>query len=406
MPEAHPHASRPPWADMGADYRTIMARAEALVPALRERAAATERLRRLPEETERELHEAGLFRIVQPRRVGGAELDYVALIDIGDILGRGDASVAWNFANLASHHWMLAMWPKAAQDRIWDENPDALIASSFVFPAGRAKKAPGGYTLSGRWPFSSGVDPSGWNMLAGIVAGESGHGPDYRVFLVPKEDYRIVDTWDALGLKGTGSHDVEITETFVPEHMTVAAGEIAGGPTPGSAVNPAPLYQIPVMALFPYLISGPTVGNAQGCLDEFVDAIGSRSATYNAARLSGLQSIQIKIASAAARIDAARLIMRKACIEAQQDASEGRVPDMLQKTRYRRDGAFAVNLCTEAVDLLFGASGAKGLYMSGAVQRRFRDAHAAAAHISFSFDAVGSDYGRAALGLPNENPVL
>ncbi len=98
--------------------------------------------------------------------------------------------------------------------------------------------------------------------------------------------------------------------------------------------------------------------------------------------------------------------MRQACIEAQQDASEGRVPDVLQKTRYRRDGAFAVNLCTEAVDSLFGASGAKGLYMSGAVQRRFRDAHAAAAHISFSFDAVGGDYGRAALGLPNENPVL
>lgn len=406
MSEASSNACRPPWAGMSDNYQAAVARAEALVPVLRQRVVRTEDLRRLPEETERDLHEAGLFRVLQPRRVGGAELDYVALIDIGDILGRGDASVGWNFANLASHHWTLAMWPKAAQDRIWDENPDALIASSFVFPAGRARKAPGGYLLSGRWPFSSGVDPSGWNMLAGIIAGEGGNAPDYRVFLVPKEDYRIVDTWDALGLKGTGSHDVAIAEAFVPEHMTVAASEIAGGPTPGSAVNPAPLYQIPVMALFPYLISGPILGNAQGCLDEFVDAIGSRSATYNAARLSGLQSIQIKIAAAAARIDCARLIMRQACIEAQQDASEGRVPDVLQKTRYRRDGAFAVNLCTEAVDSLFGASGAKGLYLSGAVQRRFRDAHAAAAHISFSFDAVGGDYGRAALGLPNENPVL
>ena len=232
------NACRPPWAGMSADYRAAVARAEALVPALRERAVKTEKLRRLPEETERDLHETGLFRVLQPRRVGGAELDYVALIDIGDILARGDASVGWNFANLASHHWMLAMWDKAAQDRIWDENADALIASSFVFPAGRARKAPGGYMLSGRWPFSSGVDPSGWNMLAGIVVGEGGNAPDYRVFLVPKDDYRIMDSWDALGLKGTGSHDVEIAGAFVPEHMTVAASEIAGGPTPGSAVNP------------------------------------------------------------------------------------------------------------------------------------------------------------------------
>jgi 3-hydroxy-9,10-secoandrosta-1,3,5(10)-triene-9,17-dione monooxygenase len=391
---------------MGAEYRAALARAEAMVPALRERAADMEELRRLPEDTERELHESGLFRVLQPRRFGGAELDFVAVIDIGDILGRGDASVAWNFTNLACHHWMLAMWPEAAQTRVWGENPDALIASSFVFPAGRAKRAPGGYVLSGRWPFSSGVDPSGWNMLAGMVAAEEGGTPEPRVFLVPKENYRIVNTWDALGLKGTGSHDVEMTEVFVSEHMTVTAREIAGGPTPGSAVNPSPLYRIPVMALFPYLISGPILGNAQGCLDEFVDGIGGRSATYNAARLSGLQSMQIKIAAAAARIDAARLLMREACIRAQKEASKGLVPDIAEKTRYRRDGAFAVNLCTEAVDMLFAASGAKGLYMSGGVQRRFRDAHAAAAHISFSFDAVGSDYGRAVLGLPNENPVL
>jgi len=105
-------------------------------------------------------------------------------------------------------------------------------------------------------------------------------------------------------------------------------------------------------------------------------------------------------------VDTARLIMRQSCIQAQKDAAEGRIPDMMQKARYRRDGAFSVNLCTEAVDMLFQASGARGLYMSGDLQRQFRDAHAVAAHISFSFDAAGSNYGRMAVGLPNENPVL
>lgn len=406
MSEPIATAVRRPWTDMGAQYNAAMARAEALVPALRERAVETEALRALPKQTERDLDEAGLFRLLQPRRAGGAELDYVAMVDVADILARGDASVAWNVTNLASHHWMLAMFDEPAQALIWGENPDALIASSFVFPASRAKKSDGGYVLHGRWPFCSGVGSSSWSMLAGMVADDAGGAPEYRIFLVPAREYSIIDTWTALGLQGTGSHDVEIAECFVPAHMTLAATSIAGGPTPGSDLNPSPLYKIPVFALFPYVLSGIALGNAQACLDDYIEATRGRAATFNSARLSELQSIQIKIAEASAKIDAARLIMRRACIEAQQDAALGRIPGMLEKNRYRRDGAFAVNLCTEAVALLFAISGARGLYMSGAVQRQLRDAHAVAAHISFSFDAAGGNYGKVALGLPNENPVL
>jgi 3-hydroxy-9,10-secoandrosta-1,3,5(10)-triene-9,17-dione monooxygenase len=398
--------ARLPWGDMSAEYKAVMARAVALVPTLRSRAEETEKLRRLPPETERELHEAGLFRFVQTRRIGGAELDYVSLVDIGDILARGDASVAWNVTNLASHHWMLAMFDEAAQNAVWTDNPDALIASSFVFPAGRAEKTESGYRLQGRWSFSSGVEPSGWNMLAGMVKDENGGAPEHRIFLVPASDYKVIDTWTALGLQGTGSHDVEIADAFVPEHMTIAVTSVAGGPTPGSAVHPASLYKIPVFALFPYVLSGIALGNAQGCLDDYIEATRSRTATFNSARLSELQSIQIRIAEASAKIDTARLIMRRACIDAQQEAAAGRVPDVLQKLHYRRDGAFSVNLCTEAVSMLFSISGARGLYMSGAVQRQFRDAQAIAAHISFSFDVAGSQYGKVALGLPNENAVL
>ena len=118
-------------------YAEMLQRAHALVPKLRERAAITEEMRRLPPETENDLHAAGLFRILQPKRVGGSELDYVALVDFADAIGLADASVAWNLANLASHHWMLGMFDKRAQDLIWNESADTLIASSFVFPAGR-----------------------------------------------------------------------------------------------------------------------------------------------------------------------------------------------------------------------------------------------------------------------------
>jgi 3-hydroxy-9,10-secoandrosta-1,3,5(10)-triene-9,17-dione monooxygenase len=388
-------------------YVAMITRARALVPQLRDRAARTEELRRLPPETERDLHEAGLFRLVQPKRVGGAEFDYVALVDCAEILGKADASVAWNFANLASHHWMLGMFDRRAQDLVWDGDPNVLIASSFIFPAGRARKVEGGYRLRGSWPFSSGVASCDWNMLASVVSSEDeADGIEYRIFLVHKNDYRIRDTWNAAGLRGTGSSDVEVTDAFVPEAFTVAVKDLAGGPTPGSAINPNALYELPVFSLFPFVLSGVALGNAQACLDDYVETARHRASTYNRAKLGGLQSTQIKIAEASAQIDAARLIMRSSCIEAMADARRGRIPDMAAKTKSRRDGAFAVNMCTEAVSRLFAASGARGLFTTGALQRQFRDAHAINSHLAFNFDTAGTNYGRVALGLPSENLTL
>ncbi len=388
-------------------FAAMVERTEVLLPRLRDRAVRTEELRRLPPETECDLHEAGLFRIVQPKRVGGAELDYVALVDCAAILGRADASVAWNLANLASHHWMLGMFDKRAQDLVWDKDANALIASSFIFPAGRARKVEGGYRLRGSWPFSSGVASSEWNMLASVVSSEDeADGIEYRIFLVHKNDFRILDTWNAAGLRGTGSNDVEVRDAFVAEGLSVAVSDLAGGPTPGSAVNPNALYALPVFSLFPYVLSGVALGNAQACLDDYIDVARHRASTYSRAKLGDMQSTQIKIAEASAKIDAARLIMRSSCIEAMADARRGDIPDMAAKTRLRRDGAYSVNLCTEAVSLLFSASGARGLFTTGVLQRQFRDAHAINSHLAFNFDAAGTNYGRVALGLPSEDLKL
>jgi 3-hydroxy-9,10-secoandrosta-1,3,5(10)-triene-9,17-dione monooxygenase len=388
-------------------HAAMVAKARALVPRLRDRAARTEELRHLPPETELDLHEAGLFRMLQPRRIGGAELDYVALIDCADLLGQADASVAWNLANLASHHWMLGMFEPTAQDLVWGRDPDALIASSFIFPAGRATRVEGGYRLHGSWPFSSGVASCAWNMLASVVySDDEADGIEYRIFLLPKADYKVLDTWNVAGLRGTGSCDVEVRDVFVPDYMTVAVGDLAGGPTPGSGLNPNSLYALPVFALFPYVLSGVALGNAQACLDDYAEVVRHRISTYNHAKLSDFQSTQIKIAEASAKIDAARLIMRSACLNAMEDARRGHVPDMATKTRYRRDGAYSVNSCTDAVSMLFAASGARGLFTTGVLQRQFRDAHAINSHLAFNFDAAGTNYGRVALGLPSENLTL
>ncbi|MGY2937565.1 alkylation response protein AidB-like acyl-CoA dehydrogenase [Bradyrhizobium sp. GM6.1] len=161
-----------------------------------------------------------------------------------------------------------------------------------------------------------------------------------------------------------------------------------------------------MFSLFPYVLSGVALGNAQACLDDYAEVVRHRISTYNHARLSDFQSTQIKIAEASAKIDAARLIMRSACLNAMEDARRGHIPDMATKTRYRRDGAFSVNFCTDAVSMLFAASGARGLFTTGALQRQFRDAHAINSHLAFNFDAAGTNYGRVALGLPSENLTL
>src|SRR3954471_16727099 len=181
------------------DFPELLARAEGLVPVLRERAPQGEELRRLPDETIADLHQSGLFRILQPKRVGGSELPFRSIVELVSVIGRGCGSTAWVLANLAAHHWLLGMWPRQAQDEIWGESPDNLIGSALIFPRGRARRVPGGFRLTGRWPFSSGVDPAAWNMIGAILQDEEAGTTEPRIFLLPAKDYSIIDTWQVIG---------------------------------------------------------------------------------------------------------------------------------------------------------------------------------------------------------------
>jgi 3-hydroxy-9,10-secoandrosta-1,3,5(10)-triene-9,17-dione monooxygenase len=342
----------------------------------------------------------------QPKRVGGSELDFVAVVTFGALAARACASSAWNLVNLGAHHLLLAMFPPKVQDEVWGKSQDTLVASSFVFPAGRARPVKGGYALSGRWPFSSGVDPSDWDMLAGLVTVAEGAPPEQRIFMVHRSQYQIHDNWFAGGLRGTGSKDVEVKEQFIPEHRTLAVADTKGGPTPGSAVNPSPLYQVPVFALFPYMLSGVALGIADGMIADFAASAVGRTGRMTAARVAEIQSTQIRLGEATALARASRRAQEGNCIEAQAMIARGEVPDLRTKARYRLEGAYAVDWAVRAVDLMFGLSGASGLYESGHTARAFRDAHAVRQHFSFNTDIAGTTYGRVALGLSNDNPMI
>ncbi len=383
----------------------LTARAEALVPVLRERAARAEELRRLPDDTIADLHDSGLFRILQPARVGGSELPFRSIVELVAIIGRGCGSTAWVLANLAAHHWLLGMWSPRAQDEVWGDDPDNLIGSALIFPRGRARKVPGGYRLTGRWGFSSGVDPSAWNLIGGIAQDEDSGTVEPRIFLLPKSDYTIIDTWHVIGLSGTGSKDVTAEDVFVPDYRSLAVDQISGGPNPGSAVNPSVLYQLPAISLFAFCIAGVSLGIAQGAIEHFTTTTRTRLSNYSGRNIADFNTVQVHVAEAAALADAARAIMLGDCDEATRIVGEGTSPVLEQRARYRRDGAFAASLCTKAVDVLFTATGGGAIYARHPLQRAFRDVHAANAHYVLNWDINGAMYGRVALGLPADATV-
>src|SRR5919109_5522221 len=324
----------------GVDYDEAMRRAREIVPTLRERAQAAEDARMLIRENEQLLHETGLFRFHQPKAFGGMELEFVALVDIAAELARGCPSTAWNVGNVACHHWILGYYDPETQHEVWDENPDALIASSIALAAGRGRRVPGGFVVSGRWPFSSGVDNSQWNMLA-VTIYEDTKAVDWRLCLVPKSDYQVIDTWYAMGMVGTGSKDVEVKEVFVPERRALALQRCRGGNDhPGGKFNPGPLFRVPIVASAGHPLSATALGTAEGAFEHVLNAFKTRVGTYTGAKVSDFQAVQVKLARARSLIDAARHLMRESAI-----AFQDSVPDLETKLRYRAQNAHAVGMC-------------------------------------------------------------
>jgi 3-hydroxy-9,10-secoandrosta-1,3,5(10)-triene-9,17-dione monooxygenase len=390
----------------GVGYDEAMRRARELTPVLRERADAAEAGRQMPKETLDDLHRTGLLRYHQPRRWGGMELPFVALFDIPAEVARGCASTGWNVANLGVHHWMLALYDARAQEEVWGANPDAVIPSGIAYPQGRGRRVDGGFVISGHWNFSSGVDPGDWNMLAATIR-DGDRVIDHRMCLVPRGEYEIVDDWHVLGMRSTGSKSVRAAEVFVPEHRALSMYLARGGKEfPGARVNPNPLYQVPLSALGSHCLAGAGVGNAQAALDLTIELVRERSTSYTAMRMRDFQAVQLRVARAGAMVDAARLSIRADCLEAERIAHEGRAPTLEEKLRFKRNVAYAMERCTEVVDTLHTLAGANGIYDRYPIQRLFRDQHALAAHIGFSWDAQAGPWALVAMGGEWSSPTM
>ena len=383
-------------------YDEAMRRARDIVPLLRERAPKCEDARGLLPENEKLLHETGLFRYHQPKRFGGMELPFIAVVDIVAELARGCPSTAWNVGNLGCHHWILGYYEPETQHELWDANPDVLIASSIALAAGKGRKTKDGFTVSGKWPFSSGVDNSDWNMLA-VTIYEEDKAVDWRLCLVPKSDYKVIDTWYAMGMVGTGSKDIEVKDVFVPERRALALARCRGGlGHPGAKLNSGPLFRVPIVASAGHPLSATVLGTAEGAYQHVLSSFKTRVGTYTGAKVSDFQAVQVKLARARCLIDSARYLMRESALMFQSH-------DQLEleaKLRLRAQNAFAVAQSREAVETLWSFYGANAIYTRDPLQRYLRDVQAASQHFSFNFDIAGAAFGSVALGGKYANPTM
>ena len=380
---------------MATTREEFLARASAMVPALRERAQETEELRQIPTETIAELTDAGLLRIANPERYGGHREDIDLPCEITLELSRGCSSTAWCYSVWLVHNWMIGHWPERLQEEYFASGPDTLASSGFA-PTGKLEPVAGGFRLTGRWDFSSGSDAATWALLGAI-------GPAGPAFvMVPRTDYRVIDTWFSAGLKGTGSKDVEVESSFVPEYRVANHRDLAmPRPNPNDAAWPlVPLttawqlhgrssYRLPMMNIVSYAVSAPVVGMAQAAIETFQQGLGGRSS-------AGAASVQMRLGEAAAEAEAARVITFHNLHELLERGSSGDVLTEIEQVRYQRNRIFAARLAVQAINRLFEVGGAHSVYASLPLQRYFRDVNVAAQHTSLHWDRVREQYGRLA----------
>ncbi|HLH67902.1 MAG TPA: acyl-CoA dehydrogenase family protein [Candidatus Dormibacteraeota bacterium] len=378
----------------------LLRRASELVPVLAERALETERLRRIPDQTIDDLRRLGLLRIANPERYGGYGLDYDTVLEVGMELGRGDGAVAWNYTVWSSHNWLLGLYPEQAQEEYF-ASPDVLASSAFNPARGKVERARGGWVLSGRWDFSSGCDAGQWAVLAGFTQ-EQGPG----LFLVPRSDYEIHDTWFVSGLCGTGSKDIVMEPAFVPEHRFLSYEAMGKVQTPGKDLHNRATYRLPVYSLLPFTLAVPLLGIAQGAIDHFEKRARERATAFTQTRMATLLPIQVRLAEATAEVDCARLLMRHDLHELLEHGARGEEIPMVERLRYRRDHAYIAKLAVQAVNRLFEVSGGGALYQDSPLQRAHRDVNAGAKQIALIWDTYAEQYGRVRLGLEPTDVII
>jgi alkylation response protein AidB-like acyl-CoA dehydrogenase len=381
----------------------LIARARALVPEIRALAEETERNRMVSPAIIAKIRDAELLRTTRPKEFGGFECDPVVALEIALTISAACASTGWAINGALSNGISFGHYPVAAQRELWGAGADPFSCACFA-PTGTAIPTGGGYVLTGKWSFASGVDHASWVRLGALIGPPDAAAPqDGAFFLLPVGDIEIEDNWFVYGLCGTGSKNIIAREVFVPQHRVLLFADTRAGTTPGGQYHQNPLYRLPLLVLGASMLASTAVGAAKGALAAYLEMVAGRK-TRGALAGGGLAmaefaTIQLRVAEASAAVEAAELILLSDLRNATAILHAGGEVSVADRIRARRNQAYATKLALQAVEALNASTGGAGLLLSNPVQRAWRDVNAVARHVSLNWDAVGTMYGQHAFGL-------
>jgi len=371
-------------------------------PVVRAHAAEAERKRRLPDAVADAMRGRGLYRMWRPRAFGGLELDPMTAFRVLEAVSRIDSAAGWNLQLSTAVDAFGAWFANEGAEEIFGR-PESCFAGAF-FPFRRAVAVDGGYRVTGRTPFTSGAHQAAWFMgLAHIYDGDTPRlgadgGPLTILTMCPSEKAVILDTWRTLGMRGTGSHDVEMTDVFVPSRHTAL---LAPYEKPGTAYT-GPLYKFTAWAAISVLAT-PPLGIARAAIDDLLELAKRKTPSYLSAPIGSRITVQAAIGEAEATLGAARAYLYEALREVWDKAVQGYLIDMPGKMKLQLAGTYAVAAAARAVDLVQTAAGTTGIRDEHRFQRYFRDVHTVVHHAYISAARYESG-GQYFLGVPIEWP--
>lgn len=378
----------------------LVERARAMIPTLRARARQTVADRRIPDETIAEMKQAGFFRILQPRRWGGYEMNPNVFFDVLRLVAEGCMSTGWVLGVVGCHPYELALFADRAQTDVWGED-DSVLASSSYQPVGKVEHTDDGFYLSGRWGFSSGSQHCDWVLLGAIVPPRAeGDAPDMRTFLVPRADYVIDETWDTFGLQGTGSHDIVVDRAFVPSYRTHRSADGFACTNPGQAENDAPLFSLPWAQIFLRSVSTAALGGTHAAIEAAVAIAKDRVSTNTGKASKADPMLMSAIARAYAQVGEMETTLAASFDAMMAKAGRGAALEMSERALNRYQSSTVVRRCADLVGDMLPLLGGRAIYMSSPIVQPWLDICAARAHVANDPNNMAPDVVNGLMGEP------
>jgi alkylation response protein AidB-like acyl-CoA dehydrogenase len=346
-----------------------------LAPEIAARGDEIERARRLPADLVTQLRDAGCFRMLVPRKNGGAGLELTAHMEMLRILARADGSVGWTVMIGSSAPVILGMLPPATFDAVYADGPDIALAGAFN-PTGVATPVEGGFDVTGRWAFASGCQHADWFIAHCVV--DDGRMPPLRMMVLPAADVKILDTWAVSGLCGTGSHDFTLDSVFVPDDHTFSVFEEGG--------LDGALGRIPELSYSSLHIANVAVGIAEAALAEIMDLATGKTPMFADGTLAANPLFRYRLGEADAHLGAADALLRGVVASTWETAVAGAAFEPEQRARIRSAAAWVTTAAAAVVDAAYTAGGGTALYSRSPLQRQLRDAHAITQHFAVKSD--------------------